>query len=134
MNQAVSPDPQHTLEQTQTRRRQRLLRLGLAGGVGLLLAAYGGYWWLDGRFLEQTDDAYVRADWAPISARVSGYVAEVAVADNAAVKTGDLLVRLDQRDFRDRLRKAEAHLAVSEAALQVQRMRLRAFAAEQDEQ
>ena len=134
MNQAVSPDPQHTLEQSPAQRRQRLLRLGLASGLGLLLAAYGGYWWLDGRFLEQTDDAYVRADWAPVSARVSGYVAEVAVADNATVKAGDLLVRLDERDFRDRLRKAEARLAVSEAALQVQAMRLRAFAAEQHEQ
>lgn len=134
MNQAVSPDPQHTLEQSRAQRRQRLLRLGLASGLGLLLAAYGGHWWLEGRFLEQTDDAYVRADWAPVSARVSGYVAEVAVADNATVKAGDLLVRLDERDFRDRLRKAEARLAVSEAALQVQAMRLRAFAAEQHEQ
>ncbi|MDR2308483.1 MAG: HlyD family secretion protein [Paucimonas sp.] len=134
MNQAVSPDPQHTLEQIRARRRQRLLRLGLGAGLGLLLAAYGGYWWLDGRFLEQTDDAYVRADWAPISARVSGYVAEVTVADNATVKAGDLLVRLDERDFRDHLRKAEARLAVSEAAVQVQQMRLRTFAAEQDEQ
>ncbi|QVM93273.1 HlyD family secretion protein [Pseudomonas entomophila] len=134
MNQAVSPDPQPTLEQSFAQRRQRWLRFGLAGAVGLSLLAYGGYWWLDGRFLEQTDDAYVRADWAPISARVSGYVAEVAVADNATVKAGDLLVRLDPRDFHDRLRKAEARLAVSEAAVQVQRMRLRTFAAEQDEQ
>ena len=134
MNQAVSPDPQPTLEQSPARRRQRWLRFGLAGAVGLSLLAYGGYWWLDGRFLEQTDDAYVRADWAPISARVSGYVAEVAVADNATVKAGDLLVRLDARDFHDRLRKAEARLAVSEAAVQVQRMRLHTFAAEQDEQ
>lgn len=134
MNQAVSPDPQPTLEQSLARRRQRWLRFGLAGAVGLSLLAYGSYWWLDGRFLEQTDDAYVRADWAPISARVSGYVAEVAVADNATVKAGDLLVRLDARDFHDRLRKAEARLAVSEAAVQVQRMRLHTFAAEQDEQ
>ncbi|QXI36473.1 HlyD family secretion protein [Pseudomonas xantholysinigenes] len=134
MNQAVSPDPQHTLEHSRAQRRQRLLRFGLVAGLGLLLAAYAAYWWLDGRFLEQTDDAYVRADWAPISARVSGYVAEVAVADNATVKAGDLLVRLDERDFRDRLRQAEARLAVSEAAVQVQAMRLRGFAAEQHEQ
>ncbi|WP_248919535.1 HlyD family secretion protein [Pseudomonas entomophila] len=134
MNQAVSPDPQPTLEHSRARHRQRWLRFGLAGAVGLALLAYGGHWWLAGRFLEQTDDAYVRADWAPISARVSGYVAEVAVADNATVKAGDLLVRLDARDFHDRLRKAEARLAVSEAAVQVQRMRLRTFAAEQDEQ
>ncbi|TLP64967.1 MULTISPECIES: HlyD family secretion protein [Pseudomonas] len=134
MNQAVSPETQQDLDQHRDPRRRRLLRMGLAGSLGLLLSAYGGYWWLEGRFLEQTDDAYVRADWAPISARVSGYVAEVTVADNAQVKAGDVLVRLDARDFRDRLRKAEAQLAVSEAALQVQRLRLRTFAAEQTEQ
>ncbi|QXH49363.1 HlyD family secretion protein [Pseudomonas fakonensis] len=134
MNQAVSPDPQHHLAQRHAARRQRILRLGLAGAVGVALLAYGAYWWQAGRFLQQTDDAYVRADWAPISARVSGYVAEVAVADNARVKAGDVLVRLDARDFRDRLRKAQARLAVSEAALEVQRLRLRTFAAEQAEQ
>ena len=134
MNQAVTPDPQRALDVTQAHRRQRWLRLGLVGCVGLLLAGYGAYWWLDGRFLEQTDDAYVRADWAPISARVSGYVADVVVADNAQVKAGDLLVRLDTRDFEDHVHKAQARLAVSEAAVQVQSMRLQAFAAEQQEQ
>ncbi|UVK85361.1 HlyD family secretion protein [Pseudomonas sichuanensis] len=132
MNQAVSPDPQHVLERQH--RRQRWLRLGLCGGLGLAVLGYGAYWWLDARFLQQTDDAYVRADWAPVSARVSGYVADVLVADNAQVKAGDLLVRLDPRDFRERLRQAQARQAVSEAAVQVQRMRLHTFAAEQDEQ
>ncbi len=134
MNQAVTPDPQHALDATQAQRRQRWLRLGLVGCASLALAGYGAYWWLDGRFLEQTDDAYVRADWAPISARVSGYVADVVVADNAQVKAGDLLVRLDTRDFEDHVHKAQARLAVSEAAVQVQSMRLQAFAAEQQEQ
>ena len=134
MNQAVSPDPQLDSSALRPRRRQRVLRLGLAGSLSVVLAAYGIYWWQAGRFLEQTDDAYVRADWAPISARVSGYVAEVTVTDNATVKAGDLLVRLDARDFHDHLRKAQARLAVSEAALQVQRLRLRTFVAEQNEQ
>ncbi|MDR0210769.1 MAG: HlyD family secretion protein [Pseudomonas putida] len=134
MNQAVTPDPQHALDATQAHHRQRWLRLGLVGCASLALAGYGAYWWLDGRFLEQTDDAYVRADWAPISARVSGYVADVVVADNAQVKAGDLLVRLDTRDFDDHVHKARARLAVSEAAVQVQSMRLQAFAAEQQEQ
>ncbi|MFV3381193.1 efflux RND transporter periplasmic adaptor subunit [Pseudomonas sp. NY15354] len=134
MNQAVTPDPQHALDATQAQRRQRWLRLGLVGCASLALAGYGAYWWLDGRFLEQTDDAYVRADWAPISARVSGYVADVVVADNAQVKAGDLLVRLDTRDFEEHVHKAQARLAVSEAAVQVQSIRLQAFAAEQQEQ
>ncbi|MDR6712869.1 membrane fusion protein (multidrug efflux system) [Pseudomonas hunanensis] len=134
MNQAVTPDPQIAVENPARSRRQRWLRYSLAGCAGLLVLGYATYWWRDGRFLEQTDDAYVRADWAPISARVSGYVAEVQVTENARVKAGDVLVVLDARDFRERLHSAQAHLAVSEAAVQVQRMRLRGLAAEQREQ
>ncbi|WP_412071474.1 hypothetical protein [Pseudomonas sp. FEN] len=43
-----------------------------------------------GRYLEQTDDAYVRADWIPISARVSGYVAQVLV-EMTSREGGDVL-------------------------------------------
>ncbi|CAM4031176.1 putative multidrug resistance protein EmrK [Pseudomonas reidholzensis] len=134
MNQAVTPDPQVALEDAQRSRRQHWRRYALAGCAGLALVGYAAHWWLDTRFLEQTDDAYVRADWAPVSARVSGYVAEVRVADNARVKAGELLLRLDARDFRERLHSAEARVAVSEAAVQVQRMRLRGLAAQQAEQ
>src|SRR5690606_37842312 len=118
-NQAVTPDPQPPLN-TRAERRQQRLRYGLAACASVALVGYGLYWWSSGRFLEQTDDAYVRADWAPISSRVSGYVADVLVADNASVKAGDLLVRLDDRDYRERLREAQARLAVSAAAVQVQ--------------
>ncbi len=59
-----------------------------------------------GRYLEQTDDAYVRADWIPISARVSGYVAQVLVEDDQPVKAGDVLVRIEDRDYQARLDQA----------------------------
>ncbi len=74
--------------------------------------------------LEGTDDAYVRADWVAVSAQVSGYVAEVLVADDADVQAGDLLLRLDPRDFRQRLRAAEAREAAAQAALEAQRAKL----------
>ncbi|UVM19784.1 HlyD family secretion protein [Pseudomonas wadenswilerensis] len=131
MNQAVSPDPQ-IVSVKLTRRRQAIHVLGAAGLLAVL--AYGGYWWSSARFFEQTDDAYVRADWAPVSARVAGYVTEVRVADNARVKAGDVLVRLDDRDYRQRLRQARAQQAVSAAAVQAQQAHLVTFGAQLDEQ
>ncbi|MCG0583381.1 biotin/lipoyl-binding protein, partial [Burkholderia cenocepacia] len=66
----------------------------------IALAVFGWHWWTVGRFIEGTDDAYVRADVVTVSSRVSGYVTQVAVDDNQPVKRGDVLVRLDDRDYR----------------------------------
>lgn len=64
-----------------------------------------------GRYLETTDDAYVRADWVALSARVGGYVAQVEVQDDQTVKAGDVLVRLQDRDYRAHRERAEARVA-----------------------
>jgi membrane fusion protein (multidrug efflux system) len=89
-----------------------LLALGVAG------AADFGYGYLTtGRYLESTDDAYVKADSTIISPKVSGYIAEVLVGDNQPVKTGQLLARIDDRDFRTALHQAHADVAGSEAAV-----------------
>ncbi|MBW6179851.1 biotin/lipoyl-binding protein, partial [Pseudomonas aeruginosa] len=109
MNQAIREPIEHTTGETMpaaTHRRRTWLLGGLAGAIAL--AALLAWWWSSGRFLEGTDDAYVRADWVAVSAQVSGYVAEVLVVDDADVQAGDLLLRLDPRDFRQRLRAAES--------------------------
>lgn len=100
------------------RRPRRRLALYAGGGLMLLAAlAFGGYWFTTGRYLETTDDAYVRADWVALSARVAGYVAKVEVEDDQPVKAGDVLVRLHNRDYRARLDQATAGVAEAQAAL-----------------
>ncbi len=96
--------------------RKRLGLLGLVLLVGLGAAWYGHDWWTVGRFIESTDDAYVGGDITVIAPKVAGFIAAVAVADNQAVHAGDLLVKLDDRDYRAALDKAEGAVAAQQAA------------------
>jgi membrane fusion protein, multidrug efflux system len=95
-------------------------RLALAGAAFLTAAAGGWYgydWWTAGRFIESTDDAYVGGDVTVIAPKVAGFIADVAVADNQEVHAGDLLVKLDDRDYRAALAKAAAAVAGQQATL-----------------
>jgi membrane fusion protein (multidrug efflux system) len=92
--------------------------LALALSLGVAGTADFGYDYLrNGRYLETTDDAYVKADSTIISPKVSGYIAQVLVGDNEKVAAGQLLARIDDRDFRTALNQARADVAVSEAAV-----------------
>src|ERR1700743_2431644 len=113
-----------TLEQTAaTRRRsprQILKQLGLVVGIlgATTTAAWYGYtWWTVGRFMETTDDAYVGGDVTVMASKVAGFIDTIAVTDNQRVKAGDLLVKLDDRDYRAQFARAEATVAAQEAAL-----------------
>jgi membrane fusion protein, multidrug efflux system len=100
--------------------RQAIKRvaLALALTLGVAAAADFGYGYLTtGRYLETTDDAYVKADSTIIAPKVSGYIAEVLVGDNEPVEAGQLLARIDDRDFRTALDQARADVAASEAAV-----------------
>jgi len=79
--------------------------------------AYGAHWWTVGRFHEQTDDAYVGGDVTVIGTKVPGYIAELAVTDNQFVHAGDLLARIDVRDYQADLQKAGGAVAAQEAAV-----------------
>ena len=97
------------------------LRRLLVAGAALLIAAgvawYGHQWWTVGRFTESTDDAYVGGDITVIAPKVSGFIAALAVTDNQVVHAGDLLLRLDDRDYRAALDRAEAGVAAQQAKL-----------------
>lgn len=94
-----SPSAQPVSAPSTTKWRKRiatiLLPLVLTGA-----AWYGYHWWTVGRFIESTDDAYVSADNATLSAKVSGYVVAVEAGDNAHVKAGAVIARIDDGDYR----------------------------------
>jgi len=100
-------------------RRKSGLKPALLAGAGLavLLSAvwYGVDYWTTGQYIESTDDAYVGGDVTDLAPKVSGLIAQVAVTDNQAVRAGDLLVKIDDRDFRAALAKARAAVAGDEA-------------------
>lgn len=89
--------------------------------VGVVLAIGAGMWlrewWTTGRFIETTDDAFVEADITTVSSKVPGFVVKIAVSDNEAVRAGDLLVVIEDRDYRARLAKAAATVDAQEAML-----------------
>ncbi|MEX3693063.1 HlyD family secretion protein [Paraburkholderia sp. BR14263] len=87
-------------------KRTLLILLGLAALIAA--AVWLGHWWVVGRFIESTDDAYLQADSVTIAPKVSGYVTDVYVADNQAVKMGDPLVKLDARQYQVALDQAQA--------------------------
>ncbi|MGX1317538.1 membrane fusion protein (multidrug efflux system) [Bradyrhizobium sp. USDA 377] len=102
------------------RRKLNLRKLLLAGVAVVALAGaswYGYDYWTDGRFLVSTDDAYVKADNTTIAPKVSGYLDRVQVGDNEHVKAGQVLARIDDRDFRVALDQARADVAAANATV-----------------
>ena len=97
------------------RKRAVFTVLAMSAAVAAIWA--GAHWWNTGRFLEETDDAYVGGDITVITAKVPGYIQEVLVSDNQAVKAGDVLARLDERDYRAALANADGAVAAAQAAL-----------------
>ncbi|MBD2451948.1 HlyD family secretion protein [Nostoc sp. FACHB-152] len=96
-----------------TQKFKTLLGIITAAGA-IALAGFGYHWWQYASTHEETDDATVIGDIHPISARISDTVQQVLVRDNQLVKKGQILVKLDPRDYQIRLQQAQTQL---EAAL-----------------
>ncbi len=100
------------------RRRWRWLIGGTV--VALLvvgLVGFGWYYLTTLRYLEGTNDAYVQADDVTVSPKVAGYVASLEVTDNQAVAVGQVLVRIDDRDYRAALAQRGAAVAQAQAEI-----------------
>ncbi|RJX79895.1 HlyD family secretion protein [Pseudomonas sp. LS-2] len=98
-------------------RGKRLILMLLAAVIVVGAVIVGMHWWTVGRFLESTDDAYVGGDVTVIGPKVPGYITELKVVDNQFVHAGDLLVKIDDRDYVAALNKAEGAVAAEQALL-----------------
>lgn len=95
----------------------RLVILAIAGGIVALFVIRWDVW-VGQASRQVTDNATVRGDITPLSAQVDGYVERVGVTDFQLVKAGDLLVEIDDQDYRARVDQAEADVLGADAAIQ----------------
>src|SRR6267142_1266102 len=96
---------------------RKALMAGAAVAVLAAAAWYGWDYWTVGQYLVSTDDAYVRADNTTIAPKVAGYLLQVLVKDNERVRTGQVLARIDDRDFKVAFDQAEADVAAAKATI-----------------
>ncbi|WP_437609976.1 HlyD family secretion protein [Erwinia sp. V71] len=93
----------------------KAVRLALLGGLVVAAASWGWDWFSAARHEVRTDNAYVQGDVTAIAPRVSGHVVELLVTDNQLVRKGDLLFRIDDRNYRAAVAVAEAAVAQARA-------------------
>lgn len=115
---SLGKTPSHGDVVTSPKVRSLSRRSILLGSLALLIivtVACGARWWLHGRFIESTDDAYLQADSVIVAPKVGGYVAEVLVRDNQVVVVGQPLARLDARQYEAAMDEAQATVTAREA-------------------
>lgn len=104
-------------------KRKRKLTRYIAGAVILAALVIGGFLlWGYLQSYESTDDAQIDGHINAVSSRIAGNVIEIRAKDEQLVKAGDVLIRLDPKDYEVAVAKAEADLADAEAALDSSRI------------
>jgi membrane fusion protein, multidrug efflux system len=100
--------------------RDILIRLVVVVVALFVVVLFATQWdrWIGDSVRQETDDAYVQGDVTPLSAQVDGYVRHVAVGDFQRVKAGDLLLEIDDSDYRAKVAQAEADLLGAQAAIE----------------
>ena len=119
---AIDGRPTRAYGVEQKPRRRGLRRRPVVSAIGVLLLASalgGSYLYVDHimRF-QSTDDAFIAARLFSIAPKVSGYITIVPVTDNQLVKTGDVIARIDDRDYRVALAQMEAQVAAAQASIE----------------
>jgi membrane fusion protein, multidrug efflux system len=114
----AAPPPPPPASPAAPRGGRRRALLAAAAVAGLSGAGYfGWHYWTVGRFQVATDDAYVKADSTTVAPKVSGYLREVLVQDNQPVRAGQVLARIDDRDFAVAVAQAKADTEAARAAV-----------------
>jgi membrane fusion protein (multidrug efflux system) len=123
----MDPSPEHAddTEQAQDAREPRanlLRRHPIAIPTGALVFAlvlFAGYlYWDYAAHFESTDDAFVAARQFAVAPKVAGYITAVPVTDNQHVAAGDVIARIDERDYRIALEQAQAQVASAQASIE----------------
>ncbi|MBB4132836.1 HlyD family secretion protein [Xanthomonas sp. 3075] len=83
--------------------------------VAILLVIWLAYYLIKGRYMQDTNNAYLQADSVAVAPRVSGYVTKVMVGDNQIVDAGQPLLQIDDRTYQANLQQAEAAIAARQA-------------------
>src|SRR6202790_608027 len=97
--------------------KRKLVLLGIVALLALAAASYGVHYVLVGRFYVSTDDAYVRANNTMLGARVSGHIAAIVPGDNTLVRTGQLIFKIDDGDYRIAVDAARSKIATQHATI-----------------
>jgi membrane fusion protein (multidrug efflux system) len=97
--------------------KRKLVLMGIGALLALAAASYGVHYVLIGRFNVSTDDAYVRANSTTLGARVSGHIAAILPGDNVVVRSGDVIFRIDDGDYRIAVDAARTKIATQQATV-----------------
>src|SRR5216684_329594 len=97
--------------------KRKLVLMGIVTLLALAAAAYGVHYFLVGRFFVSTDDAYVRANSTTLGARVSGHIAAILPGDNAVVRAGEVIFKIDDGDYRIAVDAARTKIATQQATI-----------------
>jgi membrane fusion protein, multidrug efflux system len=116
-NPAAAPANTATTAAPKSGNRRKFALIGVGLLLALGLASYGAYYLLVGRFYISTDDAYVRANNTMLGARVSGHIAAILPGDNALVHTGEVILRIDDGDYRIAVDAARTRIATQQATI-----------------
>jgi membrane fusion protein, multidrug efflux system len=111
--------PQATSKKPRAGLLKRRPVLYAIGAMIVAAAVEGGYVYLDyAEHFESTDDAFIAARQTALAPKVAGYITAVPVTDNDDVAAGDVIARIDDRDYRIALDQAEAQVAAAQASIE----------------
>ncbi|KQX24782.1 MULTISPECIES: HlyD family secretion protein [unclassified Ensifer] len=99
------------------KRSSKRKKIGMLLCLGAAVAIAGGWAWARPGDQVSTDNAYVRGDVTSLAPKIAGYVVAVEVQDNQSVRAGDVLFRIDDRDYRARFAQAAANVEAAKARL-----------------